>query len=215
MRPPRALLESIGADSPSTEPLPAAGTTALPAGTIGANGSSPSYSILVAIVGALQQANMPFGSPGWVFAGRTLQSLMSLTNTVGEPLLASAGLLTVDRAGSSGTPLGYPFRTTNAIPVNQTYGTATNASTVIFSSDWSELFVGDWHKLAIDASQEASYTPDGGTTWISAYQSQQTVFRRPCGLTWRSGARRRSSLLAGSCRSGLTWTNPGLLRHLG
>jgi HK97 family phage major capsid protein len=173
------------------------GTTPLPAGVIGANGSSPSYSILTAIVGALQQQSMPFSSPGWIFSGRTLQSLMSLVNSYGEPLLLGRpGLLTVNPAGSSGTLLGYPWVTTNAIPNNQVYGTANNASTIIFSSDWSELFIGDWQLLAIDSSQEASYTPDGGTTWISAYQSAQTVVRA---LLWCDQALRRPAafVLAG------------------
>ncbi len=157
--------------------LNVSGTTPLGAGVIGANGSQVSYSLLVSIVGALQQANMPFTSPGWIFSGRVLTSLMSLTNSIGAPLLAASGLLKVDSSGTTGTLLGYNFAVTNAIPNNQTYGTASNASTIIFSSDWSELFVGDWQSVAVDSSQEASYTPDGGTTWISAYQSMQTVFR--------------------------------------
>jgi HK97 family phage major capsid protein len=152
-------------------------TTGLPAGTIATNGSTPTYQILVAIVSALRNISMPFNNPGWIFSGRTLQSLQNLTNSIGEPLLASAGLLTVDASGSTGTLLGYKFATTNAISNAQTYGTATNASSIIFSSDWDELFLGEWQALAIDSSAEASYTPDGGTTWISAYQNMQTVFR--------------------------------------
>lgn len=143
------------------------GTTPLPAGVIGANGSQVSYGLLVSIIGALQQQSMPFTSPGWIFSGRTLTSLMTLTNSIGEPLLASAGLLTINPSGTSGTLLGYPYAVTNAIPNSATYGTANNASTLIFSSDWSELFLGDWQSVAVDSSQEASYTPDGGVTWIS------------------------------------------------
>ena len=153
------------------------GTTPLPAGLIAANGSQVSYALLVQIVGALQQQSMPFSSPGWIFSGRTLTSLMSLTNSIGAPLLANSGLLTVDPSGTTGKLLGYPFAVTNAIPVNQTYGTASNTSTIIFSSDWSECFVGDWQELAIDSSQEAAYTTDGGTTWVSAFQNIQTLFR--------------------------------------
>lgn len=151
------------------------GTTPLPGGTIAANGSQVSYGLLTQIIGALQQQSMPFTSPGWIFSGRTLTSLMNLTNSIGEPLLAAAGLLTVDPAGTTGTLMVYGFAVTNAIPVNQTYGTASNASTIVFASDWSECFVASWQDMAIAAS--ASYTPDGGTTWVSAYQSQQTVTR--------------------------------------
>jgi len=97
--------------------------------------------------------------------------------------------------------LGYPFAVTNAISNAQTYGTSNNTSTIIFASDWSELFVGDWQLFGMDSSQEASYTPDG-TTWISAYQSQQTVFRatlwadmairRPAAFVLASGSSRRA-----------------------
>jgi HK97 family phage major capsid protein len=172
------------------------GTTPLPAGTIATNGSEVSYPLLIAIVGALRQASMPFTSPGWIFSGRTLTSLMSLTNSYGEPLLSSAGLLTVDPTGTTGQLLGFPYVVTNAVPNNQTYGTAANASTIIFSSDWSELFIGDWQLFSVDSSQEASYTPDGGTTWISAYQSQQTVVRA---TLWADMAIRRPAafVLAG------------------
>lgn len=153
------------------------GTTPVPAGVIATNGSQVSYTVLLQIVGALQQASMPFSSPGWIFNGRTLTSLMALTNSIGEPLLASAGLLTVDATGTTGRLLGYPFAVTNAIPNNLTQGTASNASAIIFSSDWSECFIGDWQELGIDSSSEATYTTDGGTTWVSAYQSMQTAFR--------------------------------------
>jgi HK97 family phage major capsid protein len=100
---------------------------------------------------------MPFPSPGWLFAPRTLQSLENLTNAYGEPLLASAGLLTINaQDGTSGMLMGFPFFTTNNVPINQTYGTANNASTIVFASDWSEAFFGDWQSLAIDSSSEAS-----------------------------------------------------------
>jgi hypothetical protein len=41
----------------------------------------------------------------------------------------------------------------------------------------AETIVGENMSLEIDVSSEASYTPDGGTTWISAFQNAQTLFR--------------------------------------
>jgi HK97 family phage major capsid protein len=176
------------------------GTTALSGVSIPTNGfsitsppgGSSAYDLLVAIVGSLQAASLPFQNPGWIFAPRTLTSLMSLTDSLGRPLLASQGLLTVDPSGSMGTLLGYPFAVTGAMPVDQTQGSANNASTILFCSDWDEVWVGQWEAFALDASQEATYTPDGGTSWISAFQNMQTVFRA---TTWQDLAVRRPAVL--------------------
>jgi HK97 family phage major capsid protein len=78
--------------------------------------------------------------------------------------------------GVSGRLLGYPFRTSSQIPINVTVGTSTDTSEIYFSSDWNELWIGEERTLSIDASSEASYSSDG-TTWNSAYQQRQTVFR--------------------------------------
>ncbi len=45
------------------------------------------------------------------------------------------------------------------------------------TSDGQEAWVGEGDNLSIEASGEASYTPDGGTTWVSAFQNRQTLFR--------------------------------------
>ncbi len=153
------------------------GTTPVADGIIGADGSTPSYETLVAIVSALREQNMPFVNPGWIMSGRTLQTLQTIVDSLGRPLLSGAGLLTIDPNGGNGTLLGFPYRVTNAMPNDQTHGAADNASTIIFSSDWSELFVGDWQLFSLDSSTEASYSPDGGMSWVSAYQSMQTLFR--------------------------------------
>jgi hypothetical protein len=40
-----------------------------------------------------------------------------------------------------------------------------------------DAIVGENQQLEIAVSDQASYTPDGGTTWISAFQNNQTLFR--------------------------------------
>ena len=56
--------------------------------------------------------------------------------------------------------------------------------------------MGDWQRFALDSSQEATYTTDGGTTWVKAYQNMRTVFR---GTLWADMAVRRPAafVLAG------------------
>jgi len=152
-----------------------------PGPTIPANGTEVSYPFLQSIPASLRNISSAFARPGWILHPRTLNSILSLTDSLGRPLIENSDLLSVDPAGSAGVLLGFPFRTSAQLPVNLTQGTATNASQIIFSSDWNEAFYGAWQALAIDASTEAAYTPDGGTTWISSFQNQQTLFRA---TTW-------------------------------
>jgi len=69
-----------------------------------------------------------------------------------------------------------PFFATNQLPANLTQGTASNA-TDMYLVNMAEAIVGENMTLEIDVSSEASYTTDGGTTWISAFQNAQTLFR--------------------------------------
>jgi HK97 family phage major capsid protein len=172
-----ALIEGDASGPAPSGLLRLTGTTALPGGTIPTNGTQVSYGLLVAIVSALRAANMPFSTPGWIFNARTLASLQNLTDSLGDPLLAKNGLITIDANGGGGTLLGFPFKTTNAIPNNQAYGSANNASTIIFSSEWNEAYLGNWQAFALDSSQEATYDATGSGGWVSAFQSMQTVFR--------------------------------------
>jgi len=76
--------------------------------------------------------------------------------------------------------LGFPFRTSTQIPINLTTGSSTDTSEIYFSSDWQECWIGENEELRIEISGEAAYTTDGGTTWISAFQNRQHLFR----ATW-------------------------------
>jgi hypothetical protein len=42
--------------------------------------------------------------------------------------------------------------------------------------DWGQAAWGQGMDISMKVSTEASYTPDGGTTWISAYQNNLTLF---------------------------------------
>ena len=143
---------------------------------------------LVDIKSALRSANIVPRRPGWLLAPRTLGSIEKLTDSTGKPLLDS-GLLQINPDGMTGTLLGVPFACSGNVPVTQTVGTSNNASSIVFG-DWSELFYGEWDTLAIESSAEAAYTPDGGTTWTSAFQNQQMVFRA---VLWADAQVRRGA----------------------
>jgi len=159
------------------EPLGWRNTPGLSAApSLGANGSTPTFDHLKATVGALRSAGGTFENPAWIFNPRLLSTLETIKTSTGE-YLADAGLLEFDARGGTGSLLGIPFWTTTQIPVNLTVGSSTDTSEVYLTSDAQELWVGEGAELEIQASGEASYTPDGGTTWVSAFQNRQTVFR--------------------------------------
>lgn len=111
----------------------------------------------------------------WFFAPEFITHLETLTDPDGR-FLADTNILKVNPDGLSGTLDGVPFFSTTTIPSNLTYGASSNATYVILANI-KEVVVGQNQDLIIDVSNEATYTTDGGTTWRSAFQERQTLFR--------------------------------------
>jgi HK97 family phage major capsid protein len=168
-----AFLRGTGA---AGEPLGIRNTAGMtPAPNLGVNGGTPSYDSLKDVVAAIRAQNAPFDNPGWIFHPRLLNTLEKVKDASGR-YLAETNLLTFDATGGGGTLLGYPFRTSSQIPINLTTGSSTDTTEVFYSSDWSEAWIGEEIALRLEVSGEASYSTDG-TTWNSAFQQQQTLFR--------------------------------------
>lgn len=163
-----------------------AGVTAMSLGT--GNGATPSFDDLKNVVASQRANNAGFAAPGWIFSSRTLSTIERLKDGQGRYLGEQQSLLSFDVTGKTGTLLGYKFAVENQIPSNLTVGTSNDASYIIFSGDWQEAYIGENEQLTLDSSGEASYTPDGGTTWVGAFQNQQTVFRA---TLWHDFALRR------------------------
>lgn len=144
--------------------------------SLGANGGTPTFDTLKSTVEALRAAGGTFENPAWIFNPRLLSTLEMLKTSDGA-YLADAGLLEFDARGGTGTLLGIEFWTSTQVPTNLTVGSSTDTSEVYLTSDSQELWIGEGADLEIQASGEASYTPDGGTTWVSAFQNRQTLFR--------------------------------------
>lgn len=78
----------------------------------------------------------------WVMSPRTSRVINGLTDTTGQPLNAPKAISDIPRLVSS------------AVPVNQTHGTATNASPIILG-DFSQLLIGVRTQLRIEVMREA------------------------------------------------------------
>jgi HK97 family phage major capsid protein len=168
-----AFLRGSGVDPQPLGISNIAGLTAAP--DLGVDGDTPTFDNLKDVVANLRAVNAPFLNPGWIFHPRLLSTLEKIKTTQGT-YLADAGLLTFDPTGGGGTLLGFSFVTTTQIPTNVTIGGSTDTTDVYFGSDWQECWIGENEKLTLELSGEAAYTADG-TTWNSAFQQNQTLFR--------------------------------------
>ncbi len=142
-----------------------------------ANGFQPTLTQIRTIKNRVRTLNVTNPQWVWFFNPLFLNYVEGLTDTLGRPLYES-NLLTYDDAGNgqSGKLEGVQFYTTTQIPANLTTGTSTN-STYLLLVNIREAVIGQNQDLVVDVSSEASYTPDGGTTWVSSFQNEQTLFR--------------------------------------
>lgn len=182
-----AFLQGAGT---SGEPL---GLKNIALGTSGANinpikpptnGFQPTLPELRQIRNFTRRLNVPNPRWCWFFHSSFISYVEQLTDSLGR-FLADTSLLQINdvsdpsisySAGVQGTLDGVPFFASNQIPINLAQGSATNG-TYLLLVNMNELVVGLNQDMAIDVSNDASYTPDGGTTWVSAFQNNQTLFR--------------------------------------
>jgi HK97 family phage major capsid protein len=141
----------------------------------GANGFIPTLPQLRQLKGRTRMVAAPNPRWSWFFNPAILTYLESLTDTTGR-FLVDAGILNINDDGVSGTFLGFPFYASYQIPVNLTMGTSTNVSYILLV-EMRDAIVGEEQALSLAVSDQATYSPDGGTTHISAFQQNQTVFR--------------------------------------
>lgn len=114
---------------------------------------------------ALEEANVAFSNPGWMFAPRTKQFLMTLRDGLGQWAFRAEML--------TGKLWGWPFKSTTQIPRN--LGSGSNESE-IYLSDFDDVIIGDAMKLEVAVSTEASYKDENGDL-VSAFSLDQTVMR--------------------------------------
>ena len=169
-----SFLQGTGTGGEPTGMKNMAGRTVDPV-ALGANGGYLTQPQTRAIRNVTRAFNSQNPKWVWFWPPQFLSHLEGLTDADGR-FLADSAILRVNDDGRSGVYDGVPFFLTTQIPVNITTGTSTN-TTYLVLVDINELIIGENQALELAVSDEASYTPNGGTTWISAFQAQQTLFR--------------------------------------
>ena len=120
---------------------------------------------MTSLVNALEGAFVPMNTPHWFMNGRSKNFFYDARDSVGSFLFR--------QEMNAGTFRGIPFSWTQSIPQN--LGGGSNASEV-YLVDMDEFIIADVPGLMIDASQEASYSPDGSTL-NSAFDRDEMVIR--------------------------------------
>lgn len=141
------------------------------------------------IILKLEEANVPMTRPGWIFAPRTKQYLMTVQTTTGAFAFRDEMM--------RGTLWGWPYATTTQVPTNLTDAGGTTESE-IYLADFDDVVIGEAQRLILDASTEAAYWD--GSNVVAAYSQDQTVMR--CIAEHDLGVRRD---VAVAVMIGVTW----------
>ena len=120
------------------------------------------------LVVQLRANNVRFLNPGWLFAPRIWNFLLTVTNTNGFYVFR-------DEMLSKGTLWGYPFQITSQIPVNLTDVSAGVAGSEVYLADFADVVICQATQLLVDSSTEAAYV-DGSNT-NAAFSLDQMVIR--------------------------------------
>jgi len=115
----------------------------------------------------LLEANMPMLAPAWLMAPRTEIYLRTLLNSQGIPVFRDEM--------ASGRLWGFPFGTSNNIPITLAPIVTTVGKSELYLVDMAQVLIGESMALAVDASQEAAYFD--GTQVQAAFSLDQTVVR--------------------------------------
>jgi HK97 family phage major capsid protein len=131
----------IGSGS-GAQPLGLFGTSGIATVSMGTNGATvTNYDPFVDALTALRNANAATPT-AWVMAPRTAGQLDKLKATDNQPLVPPARVS------------GIPQLQTTSIPVNQTQGTSSDASTVLVGN-FAELLIGLRQEITIDVSNQS------------------------------------------------------------
>ena len=116
----------------------------------------------------LMTGNIPMQALGWIMAPRTWRYLWSITDGNGNAVY--------QQEMNSGKLLGFPFKVTNQIPINQTWGVdgSVDVSSLIFG-DFAQFIIGESMGTSIELFPNAAFSTGGNV--ISGVSTDRSVIR--------------------------------------
>lgn len=117
------------------------------------------------IILALENADVRMMRPGWIFAPRTVNYLMTLRDGNGNfafrPEMLTGNLWT------------WPFRRTTQVPINLGGG----AESENYLADFADVVIGESSEIIIDASPNAAYFDTTAGAVVSSFSRDESVIR--------------------------------------
>jgi HK97 family phage major capsid protein len=151
----------------SNQPLGIRGTSGITSVSMGGNGAAlGSWSPVLDAVRDLQLANAGTVS-AMIASPRTARTINGFADTTNQPLQRPPAVADV------------PLLTTTAMPVNETQGTATNASTILVG-DFAEVMVGIKTDFTLSVLQERF--ADSGQIAMVGWLRADVAVARPAAL---------------------------------
>lgn len=113
----------------------------------------------------LEESNVAFSNPGWMFSPRTAMYLMTVRDGLGQYAFRAEMM--------TGKFWGWPYKKTTQIPRNLGAG---GDESEVYLADFDDVIIGDTMKLEAAVSLEAAYKDENGDL-VSAFSLDQTVMR--------------------------------------
>ena len=165
----------------SPVPLGLKNTSGLSGGTLltgQTNGTAITYDILLDLIGAVEDVNVNVKGAKFVSSPAFIRTLKKLKDSTGKPLFDP----TVSNDPLS-YYLGYEALTTTLINSTVTKGTATSKTGEIFFGDFSNILLGIWQGLTIEASDVAGTAFLQNQVIIKATGEYDLANRRPAAFS--------------------------------
>lgn len=161
---------AIAGAGTTTEPQGILGTPGIGSVAIGADGGALTWAHAVALMAAVEGANVPLGGSGFL-SNHAVKAAMLTTEKFaggGEPILST-------RADGASIA-GQPARFTSLVPADLAKGSGTGLSALVFGV-WSDLLIGQWGgvDLIVDDKTES---PQGNVR-ITAHSEWDIAVRHP------------------------------------
>jgi HK97 family phage major capsid protein len=155
---------ALYADGINGAPTGVKSTTGVTVTPIAANGASPTWATLVQAVGRLRDVNEEPNAQ--IMSDRTLRTLSLLVASDGSYIAPPTYLDGVTRY------------TTAQVPNNLDEGTTLDATSDLFTADWSQLLIGVRTQLVVTLLSER-YMPDAGQYGFVAWWRGDIAVARP------------------------------------
>jgi len=165
-------LAAIRGSGVGAEPTGIANTVGIGTVAIGVDGGPITLDLIYDLALQVEQADVDLTNPGFIMHPKLWNIIRKLKDTQNRNLLEPDAEL----APMKGTLVGYPYATSTQIPTNLTKGVGT-ALTELYFGNFSDLVIGMWGGMELDATSQAGTAFESHQTWVKIFQDVDIAVR--------------------------------------